>query len=58
MMAVEQISRGGQQQAAATQQASAAFDQIEKIGRNGTRGRRRLRRAHTTDRRHARLKSA
>ena len=30
MTAVEQISRGGQQQAAATQQASAALDQIEK----------------------------
>ena len=30
MIAVEQISRGGQQQAAATQEASAAMDQIEK----------------------------
>ena len=30
MTAVEQISRGGQQQASATQQASAALDQIEK----------------------------
>ena len=30
MVAVEQISRGGQQQAAATQEASAAMDQIEK----------------------------
>ena len=31
MIAVEQISRGGQQQAAATQQASAAINQIEKM---------------------------
>ena len=31
MAAVEQISRGGQQQAAATQQASAAINQIENV---------------------------
>ena len=31
MVAVEQISRGGQQQSAATQQASSAFDQIDKM---------------------------
>ena len=34
MVAVEQISRGGQQQAAATQEASAALDQIEKVARS------------------------
>jgi methyl-accepting chemotaxis protein len=33
MVAVEQISRGGQQQAAATQEASATTDQIEKGAR-------------------------
>jgi methyl-accepting chemotaxis protein len=34
MVAVEEISRGGQQQASATQEASAAMDQIEKIARS------------------------
>jgi methyl-accepting chemotaxis protein len=33
MTAVEQISRGGQQQASATQEASAALDQIERMAR-------------------------
>jgi methyl-accepting chemotaxis protein len=33
MIAVEQISRGGQQQASATQEASASLDQIEKTAR-------------------------
>jgi methyl-accepting chemotaxis protein len=36
MAAVEQISRGGQQQASATQEASAALDQIEKTARAAT----------------------
>ena len=43
MIAVEQISRGGQQQAAATQQASAAMDQIEKTAQAAQRECRRSR---------------